>query len=144
MKANVDKKKCIDCKEEVRCRDSYTSWIFFAIGIVATVAVRLVIVLMHWEPIYGKIAWYIGIGGFLIFFIYKFRIYYSRSKVIRIRKLTNKIQEQELTREEKDIISEILCSLSSKKESINYLVIFVLSAVALMVAIYFDFFKAGN
>lgn len=66
--------KCLNCVEYKRCRDSYVSWIFFAIGLVATIAMRVVTVLIHMSPLYGKIAWYIGVGGFFVFFIYKFRI----------------------------------------------------------------------
>ena len=39
------------------------------IGIIATIAIRIVTVLMHWNPFYGKLAWYIGVGGFIIFLL---------------------------------------------------------------------------
>lgn len=144
MRKNTDKEKCIDCNERARCRDSYAAWIFFIIGIFATLAVRAVTVLMHIKPLYGQIAWYIGVVGFLFFFSYKFRLYSYRSKVVRENNLAQKIQERELTQEEKDVVSAILCGLSSRKESINYLFIFILSAIAIVVAVYFDFFRGGG
>ena len=60
-------KKCLNCTQRKNCEDSLISWIFFIIGLVATVAIRIVTVLIDVQPIYGKIAWYIGIGGFLLF-----------------------------------------------------------------------------
>jgi len=132
-------KKCLSCTEYKRCKDSYASWIFFILGLVATIAMRVVTVLMHMNPIYGKIAWYIGVGGFFAFFVYKFRVSRGRFRAISERNLLDKIGEaRELTKEDYSLISAILCGLSSRKERINYLFIFVLSAVTLVLALYID------
>ncbi len=138
---NIDM-ECIDCVERRRCRDSFTSWIFFVIALIATIAIRVVTVLINIDPIYAKIAWYIGVGGFFIFFVYKFKVSQTRAKLIEQRKLVDKIsQKSQLTEDDYDLISAILCSLSSKKERINYFFIFGLSAIALILAIYFDFIR---
>ncbi len=134
--------ECIDCVERKRCRDSFASWIFFIIGLIATIAIRVVIVLINVNPIYAKIAWYIGIGGFFIFFVYKFKISQTRAKFINERKLVDKIsQKSQLTKEDYDLMNGILCYLTSKKERINYFFIFGLSAIALILAVYFDFIR---
>ncbi|MCG2711953.1 MAG: hypothetical protein L6416_06485 [Candidatus Omnitrophica bacterium] len=39
-------KKCLNCLQRKNCGDSFVSWIFFVIGLVATVAIRIVTVLM--------------------------------------------------------------------------------------------------
>ena len=78
----MNNRKCLTCVELKRCRESFSSWVFFMIGIVATIAVRVVTILMHINSIYGKIAWYIGVGGFFIFFLYRFNISRQRSKLI--------------------------------------------------------------
>jgi hypothetical protein len=138
----MEKDKCLTCSEYKNCRDSFSSWIFFIIGLIATIAIRVVTVLMHIQPVYGKIAWYVGVGGFFIFFVYKFRISQARFRAISQRGLLNKIeQEEQLTKEDYSLLGGILCSLSSKKERINYFFIFALSALALILAIYIDFFK---
>jgi len=138
----MDKKKCINCVEYKRCKDSSTSWIFFIIGLIATIAIRLVTVLIHINPIYGKISWYIGVGGFGLFFIYKFQITQARTKQINQQDILNKInQKTPLAEEDYRLISAILCGLSSQKERINYFFIFGVSALALIIALYIDFFK---
>lgn len=137
----MQNKKCLDCKEFKRCQDSYVSWIFFIIGLIATIAMRLVTVLIHLNPVYGKASWYIGVGGFFVFFIYKFRISQARSKLIRKQNILDKINKGKLEKEDYKLIDEILCSLVSDKEKINYLFIFILSALALIIAIYIDFLK---
>jgi len=132
--------KCINCAEYKNCRDSFSSWIFFIIGLIATVAVRVVTVLIHLDPMYGKIAWYIGVSGFFVFFVYKFRVSQARARRIKERNLAGKLSEhKELQEEDYEVISAILCGLSSKKERINYIFIFALSAIALLLAVYMDF-----
>jgi len=135
-------KKCRDCGEYKNCRDSFTSWIFFIIGMVATIALRVVTVLIYVRPIYGQIAWYVGVAGFFIFFVYKFKIDRARYRIIVKRGLMDKISRgDEITEDDRRIIGSILCSLSSNKDRINYFLIFVSSAVALIAALYFDFLK---
>lgn len=138
----MDKKKCLNCSEYKNCRDSFTSWIFFIIGMVATIAMRVVTVLIHLEPIYGQIAWYVGVFGFFAFFVYKFRIERARYKFIIKRNLMYKVSRGDMIGEDdRRLIESILCSLSSNKDRINYFLIFASSAAALIVAVYFDFFK---
>ena len=135
-------KKCIRCSEYKNCKDSFTSWIFFIVGIIATLAIRVVTVLIHMKPIYGKVAWYIGVAGFFVFFVYKFKVSQARSKLISQKNLVDKIAHQkQLTEEDYSLIGALLCGLSSKKERINYFFIFGLSAVALLLAIYMDFLR---
>lgn len=134
------KNKCLNCREYKNCKDSYASWFFFIVGLVATVSIRAVTILTRLDSVYGKIAWYIGVGGFFIFFIYKFRVNQNRSRVILQGKLLDRInQKDKLTEEDYSVISTILCALSSKKERINYIFIFALSAVAIILAVYMDF-----
>lgn len=133
-------KKCLNCSEYKNCRDSFISWIFFIIGMIATIAVRVVTVLMRFNPVYGQVAWYVGVAGFLIFFVYKFRIEQARSMLIIKKGLMGKISHSgEITEDDRRLIGSILCALSSNKDRINYFLIFFSSAVALAAAVYFDF-----
>jgi hypothetical protein len=137
----MNNKSCANCIERPNCRDSFAAWMFFIVGIIATIAIRVVTVLIHLNPIYGKIAWYVGVGGFFVFFMYKFRVLQAKSQQIDKQSILRKIDHKDqLTNEDYRLIGTILCSLSSKKERINYLFIFGLSAVALIMAAYMDFF----
>jgi len=138
----MNSQRCINCSEYKRCEESSVSWVFFIIGIIATIAVRVVTVLIHVNPLYGQIAWYIGVAGFLVFFVYKFRVDHTRSRLIRNSKLMDKIsQSDKIEKDDRALISSVLCALSSNKDSINYFVIFISSAIALVIAVYFDFFR---
>lgn len=133
---------CRDCGQRRNCRDSWASWIFFFIGLVATIAVRVVPFLMHFDPFYAKLASYLGIIGFFVFFAYKFRVGHARSRVIEKNALIEKVAAgSRLSDEEARLVGEILCSLVSRKEHVNYLFIFGLSAVVLVIGVYMDFLR---
>lgn len=138
----MEKKECIDCSQKKQCHDSLVAWIFFVIGLVATIAIRIVTVLMNINPLYGKIAWYIGVGGFFAFFVYKFSINRSLAKIIDKEGLIKLAQDQkQFSREQNHLIAAILCNIRSEKERLNYFFIFVFSALALLIALYFDILK---
>jgi hypothetical protein len=66
----------------------------------------------------------------------------NRAKLIKEKDLMNKIRENKGLREEEyGFISNILCGLSSNKDRINYIFIFGSSVLALLFAVYIDFFK---
>ncbi|MFH1594632.1 MAG: hypothetical protein ABID09_08055 [Candidatus Omnitrophota bacterium] len=138
----MGKDRCLTCSEYRNCKDSVASWIFFIVGLIATIALRVVTVLIHVNPIYGKVAWYVGVTGFFAFFIYKYNIIQNRARTIKEHNLLNRVNNrEELKEEDYRLISALLCGISSKKERINYIFIFGLSAVALLLAIYMDFLK---
>jgi len=135
-------KRPAQCGKYRDCQDPLVSWLFFIIGLVATFAIRVVTVLMHLDPSYGKVAWYIGVIGFFLFFMYKFKVGHARAKHIQESGLDKKISKNEsLTCEDYALINSILCGIGSKKERINFFFIFFLSAVALSLAVYMDFLR---
>jgi len=134
--------KCLNCSERKNCGDSVASWIFLLIGIIATISVRAVTVLADLNPIFGKMAWYLGVAGFFVFFIYKFKVDHSRAKAVRDRMLVERVKRNDkLSPEDLSIISSLLCGITSNKDRINYFVIFASSIVAILAAVYFDFFR---
>ena len=139
---HMDKNKCINCTEYKRCKESAGSLVFFIIGLIAIIAVRAVTILEHVKPIYGKIAWYVGILGFFIYFAYKYKIEYDRSRLIKTSNLVDKILKNDrVEREDREMIGSVLCALSSSKDRINYFIIFSSSAVVLIMALYLDFLR---
>lgn len=135
-------RSCVDCGELKRCRESRVSLIFFIIGMIATIAVRIVTVLAHLNPVYGEIAWYVGVFGFLIFFVYKYKVEQARYRLIIKSRLREKVaQGGDIAKDDRELIGAILCALSSNKDRINYLLIFVSSAAAILIAVYLDFIK---
>ena len=132
--------KCTYCSQRRNCNDSFTSRLFVVIGLIATLSIRLVTLLFHLSATYARIAWYIAIVGFIIFFLYKFKISKSRAELITKRNLVDKmLSGQPISGEERKIIGQLLCSLNSRNERINFFFIFFLSVLALIAAVYVDF-----
>jgi hypothetical protein len=109
---------------------------------ISTLAVRVVTVFAHMDPVYGEIAWYVGVFGFFIFFVYKYKVEQARYRLIIKSSLREKVAQGEtIAKEDRELISSILCALSSNKDRINYFLIFVSSALAILIAVYLDFVK---
>lgn len=111
----------------------------FIIGILATFAYRIIVVLNYYSQLYVSIAWYVGTIGFVVFFAHRYKIENRRNKLIKKHKLEQKIStSKELNQEEKDILMYILNSLKSSLAKYNYIAIFILSALALIYGIFND------
>jgi len=146
MKGYIDKMKreedfiCIDCIRLKECREDRLSWVFFTIALIATIAIRAVNLAHFVNPWLGKAFWYLGVGGFSIYFLYKFKKDHKLHREIESSALIQKLFDKEkLTDREYYVLGTILCRLSSKKDKVNYFFIFFFSGIALILAIYFDF-----
>src|SRR3989338_3952264 len=113
--------------------------LIFIIGIVATVAYRLVVILNHYSQLSVEIAWYIGTIGFIWYFAHRFNIENRRDKLIERLELVKKIESgQALNTEEKNSLVYILKSLETSLAKWNYIAIFFFSGLAMVYAIYAD------
>lgn len=116
---------------------------YFWAGIVATFAYRVIIVLNFYSSTWVKISWYVGTVGFILYFIHRFDISKKRSQLIIEYKLREKLDRNtldELDDNDKQALGYILKTLVSSKEKWNYYAIFILSGIALILGILFDFF----
>jgi hypothetical protein len=142
MKADKEKFVCYDCFRLKTCKEPLISWLYFFIAVLAAFGLRAVNVVLDFNPVLAKVFWYTGVGGFLIFFVYKFRYDNIMHRELNKSRLAHKLlSRQELSGHDYEILGTIICKLSSKKDKINYFFIFLSSALALAFAIYVDFFK---
>lgn len=142
MGKNNKKFVCSDCFRLKKCREPLINWVFFLTALVATIAIRAVNLFMDFDPNMAKALWYIGIIGFFVFFLYKFRYDNMLHKELENTGLKDKLlRKEELLDHDREILGTIICGLSSKKDKINYFFIFLTSGLALILAIWVDFFK---
>jgi hypothetical protein len=135
------KENCGACAARALCANSRTSLVFFLIGIVATVAMRVIEPLRTIGPAYAKASWYIGVAGFFLFFIYKYRELAMKSGLIRDNRLLEKLSnEKALSGDDYSILAALVCSQDNRKERENFFIIFASSAIVLLFALYSDFF----
>ena len=112
---------------------------FFWAGIIATLSYRIIIVLNFYNPLWVKIAWYIGTVGFIIYFGHRFDIQRKKAKLVEELKLIEAIKEAKDIDDEK---TQALCyliktSLTSRSRW-NSAFIFFMSIIALIIGIILD------
>ncbi len=114
-------------------------YFMFALGVIATIAYRIIVVLNYYSPTLVQIAWYIGTIGFVWYFAHRFKIEKRRQKLIERLQLINRVnQSDDFNQEEKDALTYVLNSLQTSLARWNYIAIFVFSALALLYGLYQD------
>ncbi|OGI08162.1 MAG: hypothetical protein A2Y40_08035 [Candidatus Margulisbacteria bacterium GWF2_35_9] len=113
---------------------------FFWIGIVSAILLRLTYILEHYNPIWSKTAWYVGVLGYTLFFMHRYRVSARRKNTIRHLDLLKKIKNQEkLDEVDYNALEYVLWSISVSKEKLNYLIILVFSFIAVALALILEF-----
>jgi hypothetical protein len=116
----------------------YVIYGFFFIGLVSALAFRSIIVIERLEPEWVRPVWYLGVLGYIGFFLYRYWITKKRKRAVKDFKLIEKIQGDTcLSPDEREVVVYLLSSIRKSREDINYLVIFILSVVAVLTDIFF-------
>lgn len=117
-------------------------WFFFWVGIIATVAYRIIILLNSYDPLWVKISWYIGTIGFILYFGHRFRVAKRRANLVKDYKLVEAINKTYDIDPQKKIALHYLVKTSlTSKSRWNSAMIFILSLAALILGIYLDIYK---
>ncbi|HCL55780.1 MAG TPA: hypothetical protein DHW82_02055 [Spirochaetia bacterium] len=107
--------------------------LFFVIGIFSAVAFRIIIVFQYFQPQWVRLVWYIGVTGYVFFFLYRYLISRKRKKMIDDRNLIGKLSSgAALSSEDQEALLYLVSSIKKSKENINYIFIFLLSIIAVM------------
>ncbi|AKB80769.1 hypothetical protein MSBR3_0191 [Methanosarcina barkeri 3] len=113
--------------------------LYFYVGLISAILLRSIIIADHYSIFWGKAIWYIGVVGYLWFFTHRYHIAKRRFGVVKNLDLLEKIKrQQKLTDKDLEGLEYLLCSLSISKERANYLIISVLSIVAVVVSLSLD------
>jgi hypothetical protein len=120
----------------------YVSYGFFFLGMLSAIAFRAIVVFQRIEPSWVRPAWYAGVLGYIGFFMYRYAIARKRKHAIRDFGLIEKIKANAcLEEEEREVVTYLLSSLKKSQEDINYLIIFLLSLLAILVDIILGFYS---
>ncbi len=125
-----------------RLNSSVYRILIFIIGVIATIAYRIVIILNHYSQSWVEMSWYIGTVGFIWYFAHRFNIENRRDNLIRKLHLIEKTQsDQSFNSEDKNALLYILKSLDTSLAKWNYIAIFFFSFLAIAYALYADLEK---
>jgi len=109
--------------------------LFFIIGLVSALLFRILIFFNNFWPAYSRMIWYAGVLGYIFFFAFRFYISFRRKKTISRNKLIEKIEVSNIEKNDKDEIIYIMNSIMKSREMINYIFIFSVSALTILVDI---------
>ncbi|MFW5970389.1 MAG: hypothetical protein ACOCP9_07090 [Halofilum sp. (in: g-proteobacteria)] len=103
-----------------------------AIGLISSLAFRAIIIAEHVEPGWVRPLWYLGVLLNAVFFAYRYRVSLRRVRAVVAGDLDRKMRTGEpLSDFDREQVAAILYSIRISPERFNYLVIFVLSALAI-------------
>jgi len=111
---------------------------FFWVGIIATVAYRIVIVLNLYSPFLVKIAWYIGTIGFVLYFGHRYNIAKKRANLVKDYNLIKALDSCDIESDQKQALHYLVKTSLTSKSRWNSGFIFILSALALILGIALD------
>lgn len=128
--------------EEVYQQPSSLRWFFFVVGIIATLAYRIIIVLNLYDPLWVKVSWYIGTIGFILYFGYLYNLQSKRADLVTQYNLLEVVKKMKgIKVKQKEALKFIVKSNVTSKAKWNSAVIFILSSLALIVGIILDLLR---
>lgn len=106
---------------------------FFVLGLLSSVAFRAIILFQKFHPDWVRPVWYVGVIGYMLFFMYRYRISQRRKHTITQSAIIEKIRTgATLTADDRDAALYLLNSVHKSPEDWNYLAIFILSLLAIV------------
>jgi len=114
---------------------------FFWVGLIATVAYRIIIVLNLYSPLWVKVAWYIGTIGFVFYFGHRFNVASKRARLVKDYQLVEAVDKADIDPQKKLALHYLVKTSLTSKSRWNSAVIFILSLVALFIGIFIDIFS---
>jgi hypothetical protein len=113
---------------------------YFWIGLIATFAYRAIIVLNYFEPVWVKLAWYVGTIGFIVYFWSRYKVVKQFSSLIENDELLSAVKKaKNISNSQRNSLAYIVKTLKTTKAKLNYEIIFVLSVIALLAGLVIDF-----
>jgi hypothetical protein len=105
---------------------------FFVLGLLSSLAFRAIILLQKLSPTWVRPVWYFGVIGYMLFFMYRYRISLRRKRTITQTNIIEKLRAgTSLSAEDREAALYLLNSIRKSPEDWNYLAIFVLSIAAI-------------
>lgn len=113
---------------------------YFWIGLISALLLRATYLLEPFNALSAKLAWYVGIGGYMLFFIHRHRVSVRRKNTVKSLGLLEKIKNHEkLDIVDYNALEYVLWSLSVSKEKLNYVIIIIFSCFAIISALTLEF-----
>ncbi len=116
----------------------FTIIAFMVIGLVSAISFRTLTIVHALRPEWMRGIWYFGVIGYILFFAYRYYISIKRKRAIAENRLQEKVTNGALSDDDRELINYVLASIMKSKENINYLFIFAMSIIAIVVDIFLN------
>lgn len=113
--------------------------LFFLLGILGALGLRLVLIFNNIDPLLARVTWYLAIISLTAFYYYRRWIEKKRRSLIIDFNLLEKINNNKMSNSDREKIATLLGSTIVSKQMINLNFLFLASVVILLVQLYLDF-----
>lgn len=110
---------------------------FFAAGIIATIAYRIIFLL---DSFWVEVAWYVGTIGFIFYFGHRALIEYRRARMVKDYELLKTLEDSDIEGEKKEALSYLIETTATSKSRFNSLFIFLASVLVFIMNLVMDIF----
>jgi hypothetical protein len=126
-------------KEVIRAESGIKRWFFFLVGILATIAYRIIIVLNNYNQFWVKASWYFGTVGFILYFGHRSYVQKKRAEAVKKHHLIKVVKDmKKITPEQRQALDYLVRTAITSKARLNSGFIFILSLIALVIGILMD------
>lgn len=110
---------------------------FFLLGLFSALSFRAIIIAQHANPSYVRVLWYLAVISNLIFFLFRYHISLKRKNATSGRTIIQKLDRgQPLDDSDRSALVYLLTSIQRSRENLNYMSLFILSTLAIIIDIY--------
>lgn len=114
--------------------------LFFYLGIIGAIGLRVVLILNKYNATYAKISWYVAMFALAGYYYYRRWVEIKRRDLIMKNDLLGKTIKGKLNAEDRENIAKIIGSTLVSKQMLNLNFLFVASIVAIIIQIIIDKF----
>ncbi|MDD4412410.1 MAG: hypothetical protein PHR00_02070 [Patescibacteria group bacterium] len=122
---------------QIKISHHTTKQIIFWIFVISSLCYRAIIITnSHYFFSTADIIWYIGTIGFILYYGYEYFSEKKRLSNINASNLIRKVEKSDyFSRQDKEIISHLLHKLTSKTSKWQYLIVLIISIIAIFIDI---------
>ncbi|MBU3906979.1 MAG: hypothetical protein KKA64_01880 [Nanoarchaeota archaeon] len=115
------------------------SIIFFMLGLIGAIGLRVILWVNNWNALWGKFVWYLAMISYIVFYSYRYYIEEKRRDLIIYNKLRQKLYSNEdISSEDRRKLRTVLDSIMVSKWRLNLIILIVISIIVLAIQLMLD------
>src|SRR3990170_2000780 len=88
--------------------NTFFSWLFFILGIIGALGLRFTLIAQHFNPLLGKVIWYVAIIAFLFFYAFSFITESRKTGLIKKHDIKKRLAEKSLDEDSYESLSRVV------------------------------------